>query len=201
MPHSFFSEKEFYFPPVSDASDDGLLIIGGEPTPARVLEAYTKGIFPWYSEGEWPQWWSPDPRFILLPNDLHISRSMKRLMSKNVFDFAIDTAFENVISACASAKRKEQNGTWITPEIKETYTQLHYSGYAHSAEAWKNGELVGGMYGILLGNVFFGESMFSKVANASKFAFITYVRQLQQTGVQLIDCQVFSAHVESLGGL
>jgi leucyl/phenylalanyl-tRNA--protein transferase len=199
MPHICFTEKDFYFPPVDDADDEGLLLIGGKVTPARVLEAYQKGIFPWYNEEERPLWWSPDPRFVLFPKDLHMSRSMKKLLSKKHFEFKIDTAFEEVIAACAIVKREGQNGTWITTQMKEVYTELHAAGYAHSAEAWRNNELVGGMYGIKIGPVFFGESMFSKQNNASKFAFIKFVQHVMQDGVQLVDCQVYTEHVESLG--
>lgn len=200
MPHFCHTEKEFYFPPVADADEEGLLLIGGKVTSARVLEAYQKGIFPWYSEEELPLWWSPDPRFVLFPDELHISRSMEKVISNKNFEFTVDCAFEEVINACATTNRNGQNGTWITIEMKEAYTQLFYEGYAHSAEAWKDGELVGGMYGIKLGNVFFGESMFHKITNASKFVFIKFVQQLKQEGVQLMDCQVYTNHVESLGG-
>lgn len=200
MPHVCLSEDGFYFPPVEDADEEGLLLIGGRVTPQRVLEAYTKGIFPWYNEDELPLWWSPDPRFVLFPGELHISRSMQKVLTKNAFEFRCNTAFDEVIEACASAERNGQLGTWITPEMKEVYTDLHNNGYAHSAEAWLNGQLVGGMYGILLDNVFCGESMFSHVSNASKFAFIKFVQQLQRQEVELIDCQVYTTHVESLGG-
>lgn len=183
-----------------EADEDGLLLIGGKPTPARVLEAYKKGIFPWYSEEELPLWWSPDPRFVLFPPEMHVSRSMNKAIAKNWFEFKIDTAFEEVIAACATVKRNGQKGTWITAGMKAVYTQLFYQGHAHSAEAWKDGKLVGGLYGIRLGNVFFGESMFHKMTDASKFVFITYVNYLQQSGVKLIDCQVHTTHVESLGG-
>ena len=199
MPHICLDERKFHFPKVDEANEEGLLVIGGKVTPARVIEAYPKGIFPWYSEEELPLWWSPDPRFVLFPAELHISRSMQKLISKNVFDFRIDTAFEDVIHHCATANRKEQNGTWLTKEMKDVYIQLHHLGYAHSAETWKDGKLVGGMYGLKLGNIFFGESMFSKEPNASKLAFVKYVQHLQQSGIELVDCQVYTAHVESLG--
>lgn len=199
MPHICYDEDNFYFPPPEEADEEGLLLIGGKPTPARVLNAYTKGIFPWYNQDELPLWWSPDPRFVLFPGELHVSRSMQKLLSKNTFHFKINTAFEKVIDTCAAVKRIGQDGTWITKEMKEVYTQLHYDGYAHSAEAWLGDELAGGMYGLKTGTVFFGESMFSKVPDASKFAFKKLVQHLQQIGVQLIDCQVYTAHVESLG--
>lgn len=199
MPHICLHEDDFYFPPVDEADEEGLLLIGGAVTPTRVIEAYAKGIFPWYNDDSLPLWWSPDPRFVLFPAELHVSRSMQKLLSKNVFTFRTNTAFEKVINACAEVERKDQDGTWITDEIKAVYLQLHRDGYAHSAETWKDDELVGGMYGIRLGNVFFGESMFSKTSNASKFAFINYVRQVNKEDVSLIDCQVYTEHVETLG--
>jgi leucyl/phenylalanyl-tRNA--protein transferase len=199
MPVVCFSEKNFSFPPLEKANEEGLLLIGGRVTPQRVIEAYPKGIFPWYSEDEVPLWWSPDPRFVLFPDELHISRSMQKVFRRNKFVFRTDTAFEQVIAACASAPRAGQDGTWITAEMKEVYTRLHHTGFAHSAEAWKDDQLVGGMYGIKIGKVFFGESMFSRETNASKFAFISYVQHLQKSGVQLVDSQVYTPHVESLG--
>ena len=196
MPAICFSEKNFRFPPLHEADEEGLLLIGGKVTPARVLEAYRKGIFPWYNEDEIPLWWSPEPRFVLFPAELHISRSMKKLLAKPVFSFRMNAAFEQVIMACASVPRNGQQGTWITSEMKDVYTRLHLAGHAHSAETWYNGELVGGVYGVVIGQVFFGESMFSKKSNASKFAFIKLV---QLNGVALIDCQVYTPHVEHLG--
>ncbi|MBB1286444.1 leucyl/phenylalanyl-tRNA--protein transferase [Flavisolibacter sp. BT320] len=198
MPIVCFSEAQFQFPPLHQADDEGLLVIGGVVTPERVLEAYPKGIFPWYSD-DIPLWWSPDPRFVLFPEDLHISRSMKKLLQKRHFSFRTNTAFQEVISACATVPRDGQDGTWITPEMMDVYSDLHQRGVAHSAEALLGEQLVGGMYGIRIGNVFFGESMFSRVANASKFAFIRYVQQLTTEGVALLDCQVYTPHVESLG--
>jgi leucyl/phenylalanyl-tRNA---protein transferase len=199
MPVVCFSEDQFHFPPLYKADEDGLLLVGGSVTPERVLEAYSKGIFPWYNEDDVPLWWSPDPRFVLFPEELHISRSMHKVLAKKTFEFRINTAFEQVITACASVPREGQNGTWITTRMKEVYTELHRRGFAYSAEAWLNKELAGGVYGILLGNVFFGESMFSYKTNASKFAFVQWVQFLQQNGVRLIDCQVYTPHVESLG--
>jgi leucyl/phenylalanyl-tRNA--protein transferase len=198
MPVVCFSETQFRFPPLHLADEEGLLMIGGMVTPGRVLEAYPKGIFPWYND-DIPLWWSPDPRFVLFPEDLHISRSMKKIMHKGKFRFDTDTAFNDVITACATVPRNGQDGTWITPEMKEVYSELHQRGFAHSAEAWLDGKLVGGMYGIRIGSVFFGESMFSHVPNASKFAFIHYVQQLTRENVALFDCQVYTPHVESLG--
>ena len=176
-----------------------MLLIGGKVTPQRILEAYAKGIFPWYSEEELPLWWSPDPRFVLFPDELHVSRSMQKLLAKQTFEFRMDTAFASVIQYCSTIERPGQDGTWLTPEMKEAYTTLFHQGYAHSAEAWADGELVGGMYGIRLGRVFFGESMFSRKSNASKFAFINFVSHLKSQGVALFDCQVYTSHVETLG--
>lgn len=200
MPHICFDESRFFFPSVDEADEEGLLLIGGKVTPSRVLEAYGKGIFPWFSSEDLPLWWSPDPRFVLFPDELHVSRSMKKTFSKNLFEFKINTAFEDVIQKCSSVKRKEQDGTWITEEMKQTYIRLYQDGFAHSAEAWQKNNLVGGMYGIQIGNIFFGESMFSLVADASKFAFISFIQMLKLQGVKLVDCQVYTPHVESLGG-
>lgn len=199
MPVIFYSDDDFAFPPLQMADEDGLLMIGGAVTPERVITAYRKGIFPWYNEDEVPLWWSPDPRFVLFPQELHISRSMQKLIRKSAFDFRMNTSFSAVVEACAAVPRKGQVGTWITPDIKATYTDLHKNGLALSAEAWSGDELAGGVYGILLGKVFFGESMFSKKTNASKFAFSMLVQHLQKNGIELIDCQVYTTHVESLG--
>ena len=191
-------DNELSFPPVETSQPDGLLAIGGDLSVERLLLAYKKGIFPWY-EGEYILWWCPDPRFVLFPEELKISRSMKKMMKKEKFSFTINTAFEKVIGNCKTINRKGQEGTWITDEVKKAYTILHFKGHAHSAEVWKDGELVGGLYGIRMGNVFFGESMFSKISNASKFGFIKYVEYLESEGIKLIDCQVYTEHLESLG--
>ncbi|MBS1935633.1 MAG: leucyl/phenylalanyl-tRNA--protein transferase, partial [Bacteroidetes bacterium] len=163
----FALEKELIFPPVHLAEPDGLLAVGGDLSKERLLLAYKNGIFPWY-EGQHILWWSPDPRFVLFPDELKVSKSMKQLIKKNEFEFTINKAFSEVISNCKTIARRGQESTWITDEVKTAYIQLHKSGYAHSAEVWMNNELVGGLYGIRLGKVFFGESMFSKVSNASK---------------------------------
>jgi leucyl/phenylalanyl-tRNA--protein transferase len=194
----FALDKELYFPPVELAEPDGLLAIGGDLASERLLLAYRRGIFPWY-EGQFILWWSPDPRFVLFPNELKVSRSMKVLLSKKVFDFTINKSFKEVIHYCKKVKRPGQLGTWITDEVESAYVHMHQLGYAFSAESWKGGELVGGVYGIKLGKVFFGESMFSKTSNASKYAFIKLVEYLQQQGVELIDCQVYTEHLERLG--
>lgn len=190
--------KELVFPPVHLSEPDGLLAMGGDLSTERLLLAYRNGIFPWF-DGNTPLWWCPDPRFVLFPQELKVSKSMKQLFKRNAFEFTVDKAFEEVISQCKATPRKDQNGTWITAEVKQAYIRLHQLGYAHSGEAWLNGELAGGCYGIRLGQVFFGESMFSKTANASKYAFISYAQQLENEGVALIDCQVYTAHLESLG--
>lgn len=180
------------------AEPDGLLAVGGDLTLPRLELAYRNGIFPWY-EGEYILWWCPDPRFVIFPEELRISKSMQQLLKKGAFEFTINKAFREVISNCQQINREGQNGTWITTDVLDAYTAFHHAGFAHSAEAWLNGELVGGCYGVRMGNVFFGESMFSKVSNASKFAFISYAQQLIREGVRLIDCQVYTSHLESLG--
>jgi leucyl/phenylalanyl-tRNA---protein transferase len=187
------------FPSVEIATAEGIVAIGGDLSVERLLLAYRSGIFPWYNEGEPIVWWSPDPRFVLFPEKLRVTKSMQSVLNNGTFRFTINRAFTAVLQNCKTITRKQQEGTWITPAVQQAYTQLHEQGYAHSAEAWVNGELVGGLYGIKLGNVFFGESMFSKTSNASKFAFINYVRQLQKEKVTLIDCQVYTPHLESLG--
>jgi leucyl/phenylalanyl-tRNA--protein transferase len=194
----FALEKELYFPPVNLAEPDGLLAIGGDLSPERLLFAYKQGIFPWY-EGEYILWWSPDPRFVLFSDELKISKSMRALLKKKAFDFTINKAFEKVIHECKNIKRPGQRGTWITDEVETAYIRMHELGYAISAETWKDGMLVGGAYGLKLGKMFFGESMFSKMNNASKYAFIQLVQHLKQEGVELIDCQVYTEHLESLG--
>lgn len=194
----FALDKQLVFPPVHLSEPDGLLAVGGDLSTDRLLLAYRKGIFPWY-EGEHILWWCPDPRFVLFPDELKVSKSMKSLFRRNAFEFTINKAFIEVINNCKTVPRKEQDGTWISDDVKRAYTLLHQLGYAHSAEVWHNGELAGGLYGIRMGKVFFGESMFSKMSNASKYAFISYVQHLKHEGVQLIDCQVYTEHLESLG--
>ena len=192
------NDNELWFPPVSEALEDGLLAIGGSLQIERLLLAYRSGIFPWYDD-EVPMWWCPDPRFVLFPGQLKVSKSMKQLLKNDAFEFRIDSDFSTVINNCRHTPRNGQDGTWIGDDVVDAYTQLHEMGYAHSAEAWHEGTLVGGLYGIRIGNVFFGESMFSHRSNASKYAFIKYVQQLASEGVQLIDCQVYTEHLESLG--
>lgn len=187
-----------WFPPVEDALEDGLLAIGGDVSAERLLLAYQKGIFPWYSD-DTPLWWSPDPRFVLFPDKLKVSRSMQGLIRKKTFRFSVNKAFPQVIQHCKELQRPGQDGTWITDELEASVNLLHKMGYAHSAEAWLDNELVGGLYGIKMGRLFFGESMFSKTSNASKFAFILFVQQLREENIHLIDCQVFTDHLASLG--
>jgi leucyl/phenylalanyl-tRNA--protein transferase len=194
----FILDNELVFPPAQLAEPDGLLAIGGDLSMDRLLLAYRQGIFPWY-EGRHILWWCPDPRFVLFPEELKVSKSMRQLIRREAFDFRINADFRQVISQCKTVARRGQESTWITDEVREAYIRLHKAGYAYSAEAWQDGELVGGLYGIRMGRVFFGESMFSKVSNASKYAFICYVQQLQTKGIQLIDCQVYTEHLESLG--
>lgn len=197
----FLLNDELYFPPVEQADENGLLAIGGDLSSERLLLAYRSGIFPWFSEDDPVCWWSPDPRFVLFPSQIKISKSMQQVIKKKQFRLTSNTAFEQVITGCQNVYREGQDGTWITDEMKAAYIQLHKAGFAHSAEAWLNDRLAGGLYGIRLGNVFFGESMFSHFSNASKFAFISYVQQLQKENVQLIDCQLHTRHLESLGAV
>ena len=189
------------FPSVGNMDEDGLVAIGGNLLPATLLLAYRQGIFPWYNDGEPILWWCPNPRCVLFPHQLKISKSMQVVIRKNNFRFSVNEAFNAVINQCKIINLKKHEGTWITDDITDAYTQLYLLGHAHSAEAWLGNELVGGLYGILIGKVFFGESMFSKVSNASKFAFIQYVQLLQSEGIQLIDCQMPTDHLQSLGAI
>ncbi len=195
----FLLSKDLFFPPVEMADEEGLLAIGGDLSTERLLLAYRSGIFPWFNEDEPICWWSPNPRFVLYPAQLKVSNSMKTVLQNGKYRFTTNRAFEQVIRNCKSVSRRGQDGTWISPAMQKAYTTLHELGHAHSAETWQDGELIGGLYGIRLGNLFFGESMFSLKPNASKFAFINYVRQLQKENVQLIDCQLHTNHLESLG--
>jgi leucyl/phenylalanyl-tRNA--protein transferase len=188
------------FPPVARAlaEPDGLLAAGGDLAEERLLHAYRSGIFPWYEEGQPLLWWSPDPRCVFMPGDFHVSRRLRRELRRSTTEIRINTAFADVIRECASPRRSEQ-GTWITPAMRTAYENLHQQGWAHSVEAWQSGELVGGLYGLAIGKAFFGESMFSLTSNASKIALL-YVARLLNTGViELLDCQVESSHLASLG--
>jgi leucyl/phenylalanyl-tRNA--protein transferase len=187
------------FPPASDAEESGLLAVGGELSPERLLAAYQRGIFPWPVEGLPLPWFSPDPRWVILPPELHVPRRLERSLRAQRYEVRLDTAFERVIGACAEAPRREQDGTWITPEMVEAYVRLHALGCAHSAEAWRGDDLVGGLYGVSLGGCFFGESMFTCAPDASKTALVTLIRQLGAWGFTLFDCQTHTPHVERLG--
>ncbi len=193
--------NEIKFPPVESADEDGFLAIGGDLKTERLLEAYRNGIFPWYNEDDPICWWSPDPRFVLYPGQLHISKSMQQIIKRGQFEFSVNRVFEEVIRACSAVKRKDSNGTWISEAMIAAYCKLHKLGYAVSAEAWHGGKLVGGLYGIKMGKMFFGESMFSIIPNASKFAFIKLVQQLKAGGLSLVDCQMHTNHLESLGAV
>ena len=191
-------DNKLWFPKPEEALSDGLLAIGGDISVERLLLAYKSGIFPWY-DGDVPLWWHPDPRFVLFPNEIKISKSLQSSLKKNQFEFKINNAFVDVMQQCKNIYRPDQDGTWINDEFIGVYHQLQQKGFAYSAEAWLNDELVGGLYGIKIGKIFFGESMFSKKSNASKFAFAKYVEQLKKEGVVLIDCQVYTEHLESFG--
>lgn len=188
------------FPPVSKAlrSPNGLLCAGADLSPERLLDAYAKGIFPWFSEGDPILWWSPHPRMVLFPAELKVSRSLRKAVARGTFETRFDTTFAEVMRACAEP-RDGQAGTWIVPEMVAAYTRLHERGFAHSVESWRDGRLAGGLYGILLGRVFFGESMFSRETDASKVALVKLVARLQALGVGLVDCQQATRHLASLG--
>lgn len=190
---------ELIFPSPKEAEADGLLAIGGTLSIERLLLAYCLGIFPWYSEGSPVLWWSPDPRLILEPRNLRISKSLKKVLKKDVFQVTLDQNFDAVIRGCAQAKRPEGKGTWIVEDMITAYCRLHEAGFAHSVETWFEGELAGGIYGVSLGKLFFGESMFYSIKNASKVALVYLVRLLQKWGFELIDCQVTTANLLRFG--
>lgn len=189
------------FPPVDYADEQGLLAVGGELNVQILIAAYSQGIFPWYDDSQPVLWWSPDPRMVLFPDKLKVSKSMKQLLKKDPFKITYNEDFTGVLEQCAKIERPGQDGTWITEEIKAQYQKLHELNIAQSVEVWKDGKLVGGLYGIYLRDkkVFCGESMFAKVSNASKFGFIKFVEKLRKEGVQLIDCQIYTDHLASLG--
>ena len=188
------------FPPLSKAlaAPNGLLCAGGDLSPERIVEAYSQGIFPWFSEGDPILWWSPDPRMVLFPAELKVSRSLRKTLAKEPFEIRVDTAFRRVMEECAQP-RDGQGGTWIVPAMVDAYTRLHERGFAHCIESWDEGELVGGLYGVALGKVFFGESMFARRADASKVALVRLVERLRAEGFRLIDCQQATGHLASLG--
>jgi leucyl/phenylalanyl-tRNA--protein transferase len=192
-------EVIYDFPEINSADENGLLAVGGNLSFGTLMNAYTKGVFPWYSPGEIIQWFSPDPRFVLFPDKIKVSHSMRNVLNQHLFKFTVNKAFAQVIQHCRIAKRPNDTGTWISDEIENAYVNLFKKGFAHSAEAWQNHELVGGLYGVLIGKVFFGESMFANKSNASKFAFINWVNVLKKNGIALIDCQVYTPHLQSLG--
>jgi len=199
MPSQYFTD-EYPFPDPRKADAEGLVAYGGDLNPQRLLAAYAQGIFPWPYDAKTPLlWFSPDPRMTLRPSDLHVSRSLQRTLNKKLYEVRFDTAFEQVIKRCATIRRPGQGGTWITQDMIQAYIQLHEMGYAHSAEAWSDGKLVGGLYGVSLGAAFFGESMFARQPNASKVAFVHLIKQLQSWGFHLFDCQVHTEHVARLG--
>lgn len=187
------------FPEPAEADPDGLLAIGGDLSPQRLVAAYASGIFPWYGENSPILWWSPDPRLVLYPAKLHIPSSLKRTLNSGRLLFTLDTAFGAVIRACAQAQRPDQDGTWIVPDMMAAYERLHALGHVHSAEAWQDGQLVGGIYGVAIGSIFFGESMFCSKPNASKALFVTLVRWLGKRGCTLIDCQQTTEHLLRFG--
>jgi len=187
------------FPPIEEAEDDGLLAVGGDLTKERLIDAYQRGIFPWYEVGQPILWWSPDPRLVLFPNEIKISRSLRKVLRKGRFEIRFDTAFQDVIKSCADVRIMQGNGTWIIPEMQQAYTELYHEGLAHSVESWLDGELVGGLYGISMGECFFGESMFSTINDSSKVALVALTEFSMQVGIKLIDCQVTTPHLLSLG--
>jgi leucyl/phenylalanyl-tRNA--protein transferase len=195
----YYLSKTLFFPPVSHADSDGILAIGGDLSPERLRLAYNSGIFPWFNEGEPIIWWSPNPRMVLFLGELIVSKSMRNILNRNIFRVTFNQNFRDVISNCRQVKRDGQTGTWITNEMIEAYCKLNELGMAKSVEVWQNDQLVGGLYGIDLGHIFCGESMFSLVSNASKVAFIALVNQLKKDNYRLLDCQVYNEHLESLG--
>lgn len=190
---------ELIFPSPQLARREGLLAVGGDLSQERLLLAYRMGIFPWYSEDEPIMWWSPDPRFVLYPSEFKVSRSLKKIIKQQIFKLTLDESFESVINACAHSRTKADEGTWIVEEMIAAYCRLHESGLAHSVEAWQDGKLAGGLYGVSLGKCFFGESMFTRISNASKVALVALVQHLQDLEFDFIDCQISTPHLLSFG--
>jgi leucyl/phenylalanyl-tRNA--protein transferase len=195
----YFLTKELYFPPVSEASPEGILAVGGDLSTERLLLAYKNGIFPWFDDDEPILWWSPPERMVVNPREYKVAKSLRNIINRNIFKVTFDTAFEEVITNCQSIKRRGQKGTWITNSMLEAYLQLHQIGVAKSVEVWQDNQLVGGLYGVDLGKVFCGESMFSLVSNASKVAFVMLIQKLKDENYHLLDCQVHNNHLEKLG--
>ena len=195
----YFVTKEFYFPPVEETSYEGVLAVGGDLSVERLLLAYNSGIFPWYNSDEPILWWAPSERMVVYPASYKVSKSMRNILNRNNFTITHNQNFKEVIANCQQVERRDQEGTWISTEIIDAYTKLHELGIAKSIEVWQEGQLVGGLYGVDLGHVFCGESMFSSVPNASKVAFVSLVQQLKEKNYKLLDCQVHNDHLESLG--
>jgi leucyl/phenylalanyl-tRNA--protein transferase len=195
----WLDEDDLSFPPPEEADEDGLLAVSADLRPERVLEAYRSGVFPWFEDDGYFFWFSPDPRAVLFPADLKVHKSMRSIFNQQKFTYTFNQQFESVMEACAATPRHGQSGTWITPAFVDAYVRLHQMGYARSVEVWESDRLVGGLYGILIGKVFFGESMFSTVPNASKAGFIRFVQELERKGVAMIDCQQDTEHLQSLG--
>jgi leucyl/phenylalanyl-tRNA--protein transferase len=200
MPVYLLSD-EITFPPPHLAEKDGLLAVGGDLSQKRLLLAYKMGIFPWYSDGDPILWWSPDPRLVLFPEQLNLSKSLKKILNKKIFRITMDEAFREVITACAHIRQNQGEGTWIGSDMIEAYCRLHEAGFAHSVESWQDGKLCGGLYGVSLGGSFFGESMFAHISNASKVALVFLARHLKQLSFDMIDCQVRTEHMVRMGAV
>lgn len=199
MRWTYLESESQPLPPPEFADPEGLVAIGGELTEKRLLEAYSNGIYPWYDEDTPPMWWSPDPRMVLYPEELHIPKSMRPLLNRQAFEVTVNKSFSEVIEQCAERERPDQDGTWIVEDLQEAYIKWHESGYVHSFEARLEGALVGGFYGVSFGKMFYGESMFATVPNASKYAFIKGVQFLKEKGIELIDCQMETEHLKRFG--
>ena len=195
----YYLLKDLFFPPVTEADENGILAIGGDLTSERLKLAYLSGIFPWFEDDEPIMWWAPDPRMVLFPNELIVSKSMRNILNRSIFQVTFNQNFREVITNCKQITRDGQRGTWITNDMVEAYCRLHEEGIAQSVEVWQDDKIVGGLYGIDMGHIFCGESMFSKVSNASKVAFIALVEHLKKNKYQLLDCQVYNDHLASLG--
>ncbi|KXX68765.1 leucyl/phenylalanyl-tRNA--protein transferase [Flammeovirga sp. SJP92] len=199
MPIFQLEEDSVLFPPARMTDESGILAVGGDLTPRRIIEAYASGVFPWFNPEDPLLWWSPDPRCVLFPENIYVSKSMRQLLRRNTFKVTFDQDFAGVISACKEIYRPDQGGTWITDEMEDAYNQLHKIGFMHSVEVWEGDELVGGLYGGAMQKAFFGESMFSKRSNASKYGFIMLCQNLIEQQYEIIDCQMHTPHLESLG--